>query len=374
VDIVTISSDASLAERLDAASEGAVEPLDVCNRLAIGEQEKNDTALEAVHAAFLYLQQQDPDAGTNVFRPYIPLGEESYPPVPKDMPNETLALWERLADLVTQPTARARLHDLCFVAQRGNGRDHARAAAEAYLEVAKYYPSDSDDRLARMHAALGAKHSIARALELARRTGQGDLASRVIDEGLGHARHAVFEAGSGPGVVLGLLESLVRDRDCPQEVDELLVHARERYRGDVWDTMSTAELQLIRAGSDEGAREALRRDEVEACFDAAEKESPINAMLHLQQAAKLAMDWNLPDLRETAMSRLQGLAGADLGLVRHETKVSIPAGVVEQWFTQVTSEPTWQDAVVALLADGPPTGKTEANRQNTMETEPPWFS
>lgn len=181
------------------------------------------------------------------------------------------------------------------------------------------------------------------------------------------ARRSLEDDDAGPGVVLGFLRPVVADRDCPAEVDELLEVARDRYSGDVWNTMSTIQLQLERPGLDSSQREALHRHQVEAYLEAAEDVAPMLAMLHLQDAAKIAEDYHLEDLRRTALERLQRLQPEDLGLTRHEVSVEVDRAPIEEWFESIVGHDTWQEAFVHLLAAGPPTGQVEANRSMAAE-------
>ena len=192
-----------LARRVDEAAAVAAQPLDVRKALGVTSDQAG-TPLAALGDAFLYLGPQGRHGqGTEVFRPFTVFGDEADPPPPREMPEEALSIWERCAGMVTEPTARARLHDLCFVARQGNGRDHARAAAEAYLEIAARFPSDAEEELTRIHVALTAAKAAARAIALARATHQDDLAMRAAEQALIHARRALAD-DAGPGVTLGL--------------------------------------------------------------------------------------------------------------------------------------------------------------------------
>lgn len=128
----------ALVRRVDAAADGATTALTIRDRLGINPDDK-DTRLAALDIAFSYYERHD-GSGYNYFGPLFEVGGQSFPPLPNDTPDEIRAVWEALAERVHDPAARARLHDLCFVTGRGNRRDHAQAAAEAYLEVAARYP------------------------------------------------------------------------------------------------------------------------------------------------------------------------------------------------------------------------------------------
>ncbi len=203
---------------------------------------------------------------------------------------------------------------------------------------------------------------VARALDLARSTGQHDKVAEIHDVGMRLARVALADGSVGPGVVLGLLRPLSADRDGQPEVDGLLEQARELYRDDVWNTQSTIEAQISRPGLGPDQKQALYRQEVEALLRAGEAAPAINRMAHLRDAAELAQRHGLQDLYRSAIQSLQELDVEDLGLVRVGTSVEIDVAVLERLLDELLDQPTWQEALLALLSLGPPTGQRDANR------------
>jgi hypothetical protein len=349
-----------LVRRIDTASEGAVRFLDVHQRLGVGPEE-TETPAAAAAAAFLYIENLVPASGDSYFGPITRLGDLANPPSISKMPDWVLVTWERCADRVAAPVARARLHDLCFEARRGNGRDHVVAAGEAYIELAAGYPSSSGEDSVRTEVALGAVKALERALDLARRTVQDDLASRVLAGLVDAARAALADQDAGSGVVLGFIEPLANDHVQVPELDELLVAARSRYRGDMWNTLSTIRLELLRPDIDAEAREGLHRAEVEALFEGAESAIPMVAVAHLQDAAQRAEKHNLKDLYDKAVARIQDFAGQDMGLVRQEFPVSLPRDVVEGTIENIVGTASWEEAFLRLVGGEPPTGRIERN-------------
>jgi len=353
----------ALVQRIDDAAQAASTAFKF-DRVLGATAEDRGTPLGVIAAAFLY-RERGPrdDRSVPVFRPFIE-GEagSAYPPPPQEMPVEVLGVWEACAQRVTAPMARARLHDLLFTARSGNVGDHARAAVAAYVELAARYPRAAAEEMERIHVGLGAGSAIRRALELARAMRDDDLAQQVMREGVLHARHAL-STKAGPGIVFGFLRPIAEDRDSLPEFDELLLEARREYAGDVWQTASAIELQLARTG-DAPTKEQLHRDEVQALIDAADQEaSPLNAMLHLQKAVQLAERHHLSDLRDGATKKLQDLAGADLGLVRHGVSVPVDRALIDAWIDQLIDCETWQEAFERLLAQGPPSGRVEENHK-----------
>jgi hypothetical protein len=361
-----------LVARIDAAAEGLVRAIDVHEHLGVTAEE-NETPAAAIAAAFLYVEsagRRDSHGLKEFFRPIGGYGDVVNPPHIKDMPAWATETWVLCAERVATPVARARLHDLCFVAGLGNSLDHIRAAVTAYMDVGDQYLKDGEGEpglaTAHLQVALGATHALARALELARASNQDDLAQLAVQKLIDAAREAL-DSDAGPGVVLGFVDPLAHDSAQPAELDELLSQARERYEGDMWNTLSTIELELSRPGVSDVGKEQLRREEVEAQLKAAEGAAPMNAMLHRQDAAKLARTYNLTDLYERAVSELQAMRGEDLGMVQHKVELSIPAEFVEQFIGQFVDAPSWQEGLTGLVSVTPPSGQLEANMAQVAE-------
>jgi hypothetical protein len=362
-----------LVARIDAASEGMVRAIEVHDRLSVTADE-NETPAAAAAAAFMYAEpagRRDNHGLKEFFRPMGGYGDIVNPPHIRDMPAWVTETWELCAGRVTAPMARARLHDLCFVAGLGQSLDHICAAVTAYLEVGDYYLNGGGGELglatAHLQVALGATHALARALELARATHQDDLADAAVQKLVEAAGQALDDHDGGPGVVLGFIDPLAHDSAQPAELDDLLARARERYLGDMWNTNSTIELELARPGIDNETRERLRGDEVEAMLTQAETAPPMNALLHRQAAAQLARTYELTYLYERAVNELQDMRGEDLGMVQHKVDLSIPAEFVEQFIGQFVNAPTWQEGLKGLVSVSPPSGQLEANLQQVAE-------
>ena len=349
-----------LVARVNAASVGALDTFEVQKRLGAGDDDRTSPPA-AIDMALTYYEKRD-GRGLDYFGPMFESEDHTYPARPAEMPPDVTDVWETVANGATEAIVKSRLHDLCFVVRHGDVGAHARIAIEAYLELAERYPSSSDDPAHVLHVAVNATHYIGRALDLARLIRDVELAVHVMDVGAVLARRALDDPASGAGVVLGLMAPLVEDRECPPVVDGLLAEARERYRGDVWHTMSTIGLQIMRSAGDGDRTTALRREEVQALLTAADDSEPLPAILHLQNAAELATNYGLQDLRDAAARKLQELSRTDLGLTRHEFSVTLDGAKVRALIDNVVNQPTWQEALDELLTWGAPTGRVEENR------------
>jgi len=356
----------ALVERIDKAAAEAVTPLDVQAALGV-TQDDAMTPLGAISAAFLYYETHEQPRRGDYFGPISQVGDIRNPPPFDELDPWVFETWECCADLVIQPVALARLNDLLFEARRGNGRDRAGAAARAYLQAAEAFPSSDADESTRIQVGLGAVRALARALDLARATGQTELAAEIVVALVACAQRSFDSSDAGPGVVLGFIAPLVRHPDGAPELDDLLIRARDRYRDDMWNTRSTIELQLGRRGLSTGDRERLAREEVEAILAEAEKAPPMIKVVHLEDAAQLAEARGLRDLHDEAIRRLQAMRGTDLGMVRLQHEVSIPEEVVDDTINGIIGVSTWQQALVNLVSSEPPSGHLERNRANVIE-------
>jgi hypothetical protein len=356
----------AIAIRIDSAADGYTRATDIRERLG-GVETPID---EAIVAAFSYFpRSQDGDKADGYFRPLVEYEVGSNPPLVQQMPEWVPQLWEECAARVTSATARARLHDLCFESKRGDAREHARKAAEAYIELGELYPSSSDIQYVYLDVALGAGRNLGRALQLTRMKGLSELAGQVIEVLVRKADYSLSDEKAGPGVVLRLIRPLVNDREGSSRSEPLLVKAREKYKDDVFNTLSVTEIQLNSSSLDEATRERLRREEVQALLDAAELATPITTLMHLEDAAQRARQYGLRDLLETATLRLQNMAGIDIGLIPIESKIEIPIELVHAEIDGIVGDSTWQDALERLVIGEPPSGRIESNRQRTLDLQ-----
>jgi hypothetical protein len=310
---------ATLAARIDAAVAGAENLHEVSARLNLTDDEKRGP-LGAAAMAFDYMQGiHDGEFGA--------MAEWSsgnrYPPDLKDVSPETWNVWLAVSQLVSAPMARARLNDLCFTGTQGNGGKTARAAAESYLQIAEA-PADHDDMAADPGSVLERVASLQRALTLARKVRDQALADRAITDVVAMAHEALSDGEAKPGVVLGLLRILAEDRNPPPELDRMLAEARVRYREDAWHSAAVIGFQIKRAGAEPHARATLQQEAVQVWIDEAHRTTGLIRMKHLETAIKLARDYGLPALADTATAMMQAIRSEDLGLKPHSFKFTLP--------------------------------------------------
>jgi len=346
-----------LGARIDSAAADATDVHEIVTGMGI-TQEHHGTIVSQATTAFQYGTNRSPSGTSEYFTELFgfPDGGQ-YPPVLADIPDDVWNLWEELATIVSEPLARARLHDLCFCGRRGDVGGHAREAADAYLRAADDLAEEKGQRSA--VKVLRQCDYLRRARALGRLTGLSDvsdsstaaIAAAVVSVG------AVVPFDAGRAVVVA---DMAVDEQIPYStVDDLLAQLGAETR-DIFFTERVIRLQLRRASDD--LREVLRRQLVNAWIAEADRSDPSRAIWSLTTASELARDFGLTDLQAVITRRLQETELDDHHLVRRRVRVPINTAYAEAYVQQFMDLPSWREALLALLAGGPPTGDAEKNR------------
>ncbi|MGD0705469.1 MAG: hypothetical protein ABSA02_37000 [Trebonia sp.] len=353
---------AKIVAQIDGACAELLDPHEISVRIVFTEEDKQGP-LGAVAMAFDYplgLHSGEFGAMSQWSDGY------RYPPDLKDVPSNVWNWWLAAARQVSTPLARARLKDLCFTGSHGN-HENARAAAEAYLQLADASgrADESDPDPGR---PLGQIAGLQRALTLARKVRDKVIAERALAETVAAARRSLDDDDAAPGVVLGFLRILAGERTPPQDLEDLLIKARDRYQDHAWHSASVIEFQLKNAGGDADSRVALQQDAVRVWLTEADRTDGLNRMRHLETAIKLARDYGLRSLADEATTELQAVNPEKLGLKPHGIQFTLPEEEAEKYFAAFSGVPSWEAALSLLLADGPPTGNTSVNKSQVEKT------
>lgn len=294
------------------------------------------------------------DGGRCTFEPHLLLVDETRPLRVEQQPADVTDGWLTLSGLVTHAVWRSRLCHLLTGTDRYVGRGKVDAAAEAisaYLATPTAL-SQGLDRVDALHAALS----------LARQFGLRDARTEVYAALVASARRAVADEPQAAGIVLGLTQILVDDRDAPAETDDVLDAARTAYAGDAHRTDDVIEQQLERA-ADDARRSELWRQRVRAWLDAAAATNDVRRAHFLQVAVQHALSAGDPALREEATARLQQLTIEYLGLRGIRTGIILRGEEIAHAVRPVTDAANWADALDAFAMLGPPTGDVDVNRK-----------
>jgi uncharacterized protein DUF4209 len=349
--------------RIEGAAAAAVGLHDVVQGLALTDDDRAG-ALGVVAMAFEYVESfpgEQAAVGT-FFKAMMEFDGRRYPPGLDHVSDETVEIWQAAAAELEAPLPRARLNDLCFEGGWGSRGTTGRAAVSAYLEAAAKLgdlpPSDLQHS-----AAFAAYSALARAVTLARTIDDETLVERACTAIVDAAQRSLDQPEPAAGVALGLAELLLGRGGSLEEFDLLLVTARSVLADDPFDLEQVVRLELRRPGVGDETRAALQRELVSIQLLHAQSREGIARIHFLQEAASLAVDFGVADLREEAIARLQAIGIDDLDLVETRVEVPIPREEVERYLASFSEQETWEDALLLVLAHGPPSGVTPANRE-----------
>lgn len=371
------SSNTSAAAAIDAAYSEAQRWWDVGDllraRLADAEFDPESLLVrELVHAVsyFLRLNHGDPKAGCRL----VPVTETAgpcWPPRISEATDETVALWRNMADLVTNQAAKARFHDLLFERGHGNRRDHALAAAAAYLAAADMQAD----------LTLDVTAELVRAWDLVRSVGAAELEQLSLGAMLARVTSGLHASpASPPGCVLPLLsvlatpprrststtETRFASGADPATVASLLDEAWLVYR-DGFHTAQIADLMRVHAHGDQAAVDAIGRREIETYLTEADAASGMIKQGILEKAVALSRDLGFTDLRAQATAKLQAIPVASLGLRPISSTLTVSPEQVERALASFTASPEWQDGLRVFLAASCPTGELSAIKAQAIE-------
>ena len=342
-----------LAALTDEAAAGADDMHDVAAALRGHVAERGDD-VDRLLEAFEYINREGDHR--SAFIPAMQADELSYPAPLEQVADDTLTLWAEVVEHAEHPAVQARLSDLLFHRGHGNRRDRADVAATGYLELTGRWPA--------IHAAV---ELLPRALDLTRRVRLDERAGQVRRRAAALAEQHLRQADPKPGTPLGLLRLLVDDGWDDSIVDDLLEVARTALPS-LWDTTSTIELQRRRAHDDD-ARSRLDRELVERHLHEAERTEGMRRAELLREAAELARDRGVSELRDEAIRQLQNLKADDLELKRITTKVSIPTAEIDKIIETYLDADGWADALERFAFLEIPTGRTDENREAVAEQQ-----
>jgi len=357
----------TVAQELDAIAGSVSHGFEIDSRLVVALQDRAKEEVEAGQgrpaAWTVWAFQYGPHSSDLKAEPFAPNityadGRTNIPRL-RDIGDEVLDWWELLAAEVTHPVARARLEHLLFLRRRGNGLERAKAAAECYLDAATHF----------WPVGLETVDCLRYALDLARRTGQSELAKNVVEAVVEQTDIALRDPDPAPGVLLRLIDIAVQDKESPEAVDRLLTATRDTYlrKGDVHAADAAVDKQLIRARAAPETVANLWQERVTLWWDAADAAEGLIKALHLKKAATYARSSGDPALLERAAARLQETRLEDLGLRSFGFELSQPLAILDTILGPVTNAPTWQEAMLRFGRSGPVSGQLDLNRRTVEE-------
>jgi len=265
----------------------------------------------------------------------------------------------RLPLTACTPQRRALASIICCSSEVTETKgQRGREAAAAYLELGG---SGSWSRLERVNALHWS-------VTLSKRIGDRDEAAKAFPALVALAAESLAQESPEPGVALHALEVLAYEDSDNGELPALLDRARETYKNDPWNTSHTIRIQEQVYRGDEARREQLRRETVEAYHAHADRfPRGLMRMAFLEDAAKLANQYGLPDLAERATAAMQEISIDDLDLKTFSATVEIPTDVVDAQVALCVEKDSLAQALEALVGGDPPTGDLDKNLESTEE-------
>lgn len=299
---------------------------------------------------------------------------DALPPPRQRLVAETEAeSWERFANKVTHPAARARLLDM-LVLRGGKGTpDRAAAAIGAYLDhvtapTTVIQRSDLED-VETSWRDRGLILSLGRAFSLIHIAAASAMATavtkRAVTVALTFARVRVRSTRPQVGSALPSLALLAthRGRLDPAETVELVSLIDEEAAGSATLDHVVDQLMELLVLVDPSRREAARRLQVTTRLNLAVGREPMVAMAFLEAAARLARTYRLDDLRAEAVREMQRVAKLDHGLQSISTEVSIPGPILDAEIRKASDGADWRESISNWLATRPPTGDLATNER-----------
>ena len=288
---------------------------------------------------------------SDTFNQLIATSDRIYPTPLKLLPSEVSNFWSEVLVRIQAPVGLARLHHLLFEIGHGKGGERARAASTAYLELGV-----SDwDRLDRVNCLYWS-------IELSRRV--KDPIDRVIEPLVALADLSLSQTEPEPGVALHALEILTREVPQLPELPALLEKARLSYL-DPWLVAMVVEMQVAVVKPANPARVAeLHRELVRESIDYALTKEGIAKMRFLEDAAKLATQYNEKELLKEATQAMQAMTMEDLDLKLISVSIDIPTHEIEDLISKFVDLSSLSVALEKIVASLPPSGKIDANKES----------
>ncbi|MEU4110947.1 DUF4209 domain-containing protein [Streptomyces sp. NPDC027717] len=262
-----------------------------------------------------------------------------------DVAADQMETWSAYAEAVTNSFVRGRLHHLLLVAGHGRKVDRIRGAAAGYLDAVPLLLAARK----RFPGLVGATECLRWAGDLARTYNQTDLCKRVTDDTVALAERVLAAPEDETAIMADLLEGLRVQR---YDITDFAERAARRYAGDVHARVGF--LKLIRAEASEFRRVGIDTEIVSALLDAADADTGFRRHNLLTQAATIARDRGLPELRVRAEMALQQTDPDSLGWTRIRRPLIPPPGLFAGARAHVDAAPSLRDALWRTAQDAHP--------------------
>lgn len=296
-------------------------------------------------------RREDARERSGVFAPIIEWEDGGcFPPRLDAVKAEAAPIWAEYADaLDDSPLAASRLRDLLWVSRFGDRpTEHARAAIDAYLELADSMES------------MDLVDCLSRAIEIASEIGDEPRITAAVQKAVDEvAAEIALTDERRPGIPMNLLESIaaLRAERRPVNLMDLVKTAGQRYGDDPWIAQSVSELQASLSPVE--GRAALALEQVERWRAEAQQGDGLLRYVHLQHALEIARQHGLTEAAEALLLELQSITPEDLNLKPITAQVEISREEIDRYIQRFVEQPTWQAALERLGAFGPPVAEPD---------------
>ncbi|WP_238422491.1 hypothetical protein [Gordonia sp. 'Campus'] len=286
-------------------------------------------------------------------------GSKSCYPVPlADAQEDSVEFWRALSAQVSHPLVVGYLHDILFSRRDGDVGAHLSGAVDAYLEAASI-PS----------LAISARTECAmRAWSLSRNSKNyaGAAVSRRL---LAQLTEETFANPQPlPGIALPALAALVTPTSTQGpdqfDIDSLLDRAVKKHgTPDHIDYIAQLLQRNVINPLPEVEAKKLR---IRSRITAGDSTTVNHLKLYwYNEAARIAGELGVPELRETSVKLMQAIDPADLEWIRFPVDLSPRPYLVEAFVRNITRDHDWRLAIERWLDTSAPSGSYQRNVDST---------
>lgn len=343
--------DTVILEAVDVAVDGLLNLREANERLTddrpkLGSVGADLEHLDALRAAVCFGHTTDGFRGD-----FVGGGETEWPRTLEGLPASALEVWQAYADRVRSIWLQAHLHDLLKEAGVEPVHLHARAAIAAYRATVPEFMASSDHNRGRFRAV----RALTRALDIARKMNQRDLRTAVTKDIVELAEELLRADAVMFGLVCELIEALDARRSEDEVVRELLEQALSVCSEPIMQSRFLHRLGKLE--SDPDAHRAVDERLVNVMISAADRQPGATAHAWLEDAARLAGNSGLTDLRDKIIVRMQGMHLDDFALMRTRIPISEPSEAELDGVREVIDQAIdLKEAMQELVWSCPPAG------------------
>lgn len=321
--------------------------VDRCFRQKVDDEDIEDAKPLVWAFSYMLTGRRRPELQerSGVFAPQFEFASSVFPPRLAEIPDETPAVWAAYVEkLDWHPLAASRLHDLLWILRHGRRPiDHARAAVDAYLQLAETLKT------------MDLVDALSRALEIGNEIGDDERVASAVQRAVETIESEIADTNERrPGIPLNLLEDIMAltVERRPESLMDLVEATGKRYDDDPWIAQSASELKASLLPPEE--RRPLALEQVERWRSEAQKVDGLLRHVHLQHALEIARQHGLTEEARVILVELQSITPEDLDLKTVTASVTISREKIDPYIKSFGEQDSWRTALEHFGAAGPP--------------------